>query len=314
MGRWVTAGPADLTFAIGKGINNSEHLVNNISNSLMVGFNATTPTLFVGGSNHRVGIGTSAPQAELDVSDMARVGGYTWPDSGAGMELAYNPSSHRGYIQVYDRGPGAPDDWGQLYLGNGEVGIGTADPGVKFQVAGGTDVDDETENSGYFIIGSSTGQHIAFDNNEIMSKTGGSTTSTLYFQNEGGIAYFGGLMQAPSLNVGSGTNVGISGTGFFIKQTSSKQYMQDIKEFAFEPDKIRLLRPVRFNWATDGKEDIGLIAEEVAMVMPDLVIHDAEGKPDAVDYDRLTLCLLEMVRRQQERISALEEKVETLQK
>jgi hypothetical protein len=52
---------------LGRGIDVNNPLVNNITNSLMVGFNDTTATLFVGGANHRVGVRTDSPTAKLDV-------------------------------------------------------------------------------------------------------------------------------------------------------------------------------------------------------------------------------------------------------
>jgi hypothetical protein len=55
IGTYLTAGPADDTYVIGRGQDDSNHLVNNIQKSLMVGFDSTTPTLFVDGSS--VGIG-----------------------------------------------------------------------------------------------------------------------------------------------------------------------------------------------------------------------------------------------------------------
>ena len=56
-----------------------------------------------------------------------RVRNNIWPasDTGASMELGYSTASHRGYIQVYDRTSGG-QEWGQLYLGAGHVGIGTS--------------------------------------------------------------------------------------------------------------------------------------------------------------------------------------------
>ena len=139
-----------------------------------------------------IGIGITVPKVKLDVSDMIRVQDRTWPSSGKGMELAYYPAGNTGYIQVYDRDASPPNDWGKLYLGNGEVGVGTSNPGVKLQVSGGTDVDDNTENTGYLIVGSATGSHIAFDNNEIMAKSSGTSAGGLYIQNEGGGTRFGG--------------------------------------------------------------------------------------------------------------------------
>lgn len=65
-GRYVTAQAAD-AIVLGHGLTSASRLVNNTSNSLMVGFNDTTATLFVGGASHRVGIGTTSPAYKLEV-------------------------------------------------------------------------------------------------------------------------------------------------------------------------------------------------------------------------------------------------------
>lgn len=62
-GRYVTASQAN-SFVIGNGFNASNYLVNNISNSLMIGFNSNIPTLFISastgiGTSGKVGIGTT---------------------------------------------------------------------------------------------------------------------------------------------------------------------------------------------------------------------------------------------------------------
>ena len=80
-----------------------------------------------------VGIGVTNPITKLEVSDIIRVRGWAWPNTGKGMELAYNPGTHRGFIQVFDRDKKL---WGNLYLGNGTVGIGILDPTSKLHVNG----------------------------------------------------------------------------------------------------------------------------------------------------------------------------------
>ncbi|MFH1110097.1 MAG: hypothetical protein V1790_13015 [Planctomycetota bacterium] len=80
-----------------------------------------------------VGINTAAPKTTLDVEGLARVKGANWPSAGEGMELGYDSTLNRGYVQVYDRT--APGTWGSLYLGNGNVGIGSLGTS-KLTVAG----------------------------------------------------------------------------------------------------------------------------------------------------------------------------------
>jgi hypothetical protein len=65
-GRFVNA-EAEHSIVLGTGINTGNRLINNTPNSLMVGFNSITPSLFVNQTSVGVG-GVTDPQAALDVS------------------------------------------------------------------------------------------------------------------------------------------------------------------------------------------------------------------------------------------------------
>jgi trimeric autotransporter adhesin len=56
------------------------------------------------------------------------------------------------------------------------------------------------------------------------------------------------------------------------------------------------LKPVTFRYKKEidrrGTQQLGLVAEEVAVVNPDLVIRDKEGKPYSVRYDQVNAMLL----------------------
>jgi hypothetical protein len=122
-----------------------------------------------------------------------------------------------------------------------------------------------------------------------------------------------GTARVRSMSTGTGTDVVVDANGVLLRKSSSIRYKKNIRELDSNPDQILQLNPVRFDWKTTGEVDIGLIAEEVEKAVPDLVIYDKEGKPDAVKYDKIAVYLLELVKAQQEQIDALKAKLEKLE-
>ncbi|MHC4501615.1 MAG: hypothetical protein ACYS21_21215, partial [Planctomycetota bacterium] len=68
-----------------------------------------------------------------------------------------------------------------------------------------------------------------------------------------------------------------------------------------------------FEYKTSGQQDIGLIAEEVAEHLPDLVIYDEAGRPDAVKYDRVSLYLLDVAKELKAENDSLKQRLEDLE-
>ena len=85
---------------------------------------------------------------------------------------------------------------------------------------------------------------------------------------------------------------------------SSRRWKTNIQPLDDALDKVEQLRGVSYNLKDSGKHEIGVIAEEVGAVVPELVSYEENGK-DArgVDYSRLTALLIEAVKQQQEQIA-----------
>lgn len=84
---------------------------------------------------------------------------------------------------------------------------------------------------------------------------------------------------------------------------SSRRFKQDIEPLS--SDGLLALRPVTFRYREGvlGGPDlrrVGLIAEEVAQLFPDLVSRDRAGKPLTVRYELLSVLLLDELKRQHE--------------
>ena len=95
--------------------------------------------------------------------------------------------------------------------------------------------------------------------------------------------------------------------------SSSLRYKTRIKPFAGGLNVIRQLRPITFNWKTDGKPDVGLGAEEVATVDPLFVTRNTEGEIEGVKYDRLSAVFINAFKEQQAQIEQLQEQIKRQQ-
>ena len=72
------------------------------------------------------------------------------------------------------------------------------------------------------------------------------------------------------------------------------------------------LRGVAFDWTADGRHDIGLIAEEVGEVVPEVVTFEDNGEDArSMNYTRLVALLIEAIKEQQEQIEELQAVVRT---
>ncbi|MGA9527178.1 MAG: tail fiber domain-containing protein [Terriglobales bacterium] len=81
---------------------------------------------------------------------------------------------------------------------------------------------------------------------------------------------------------------------------SSRRWKTNIQTLHGALDKVERLRGVSYNLKASGQHEVGVIAEEVGAVVPELVTYEANGKDArSVDYSRLTALLIEATKEQQ---------------
>ncbi|MCC2278883.1 tail fiber domain-containing protein [Streptomyces sp. ET3-23] len=142
-----------------------------------------------------------------------------------------------------------------------------------------------------------------------------------YLESGDTIAWSNGTKRAHSSSVsGSGTYyaVWVNGSGQFCRNTSSRRYKQNVRDISISSEAVLSLRPRLYDRRPDegggdyARDEFGLIAEEVAETLPEIVTYDEEGRIDALRYDLLGVALLPVVQDQDRRIKALEAKIEEL--
>ncbi len=100
---------------------------------------------------------------------------------------------------------------------------------------------------------------------------------------------------------------GVSAHGYFT--TSDARLKRDVEPLSNALGAIRAMRGVSYNWRdgrksiNPGHKEIGLIAQEVEAVLPNLV-HTAASGQKAVAYDRIVSLLIDAVKELADRIDA----------
>jgi hypothetical protein len=107
------------------------------------------------------------------------------------------------------------------------------------------------------------------------------------------------------------TNMTFDGTTLTVPaltETSSITYKENIQSLKFN-EAIYSVNAVKYD-RKDGssKNEVGVIAEELYKVLPDLVTIK-DGKPEAVKYTKMTMYLLEALKKQNQEIQLLKEKL-----
>ena len=90
--------------------------------------------------------------------------------------------------------------------------------------------------------------------------------------------------------------------------TSSARYKERITDLELDSSKIYDLRPVSYREKKTHVGGIGLIAEEVEKIMPEIVAHGDDGTPEAVQYADLPILMLKEMKKLKEEIKSLKEK------
>ena len=99
-----------------------------------------------------------------------------------------------------------------------------------------------------------------------------------------------------------------------LHQTSSRKVKENIKPME-DSAKILELNAVSFDFKNkeQGTDRRGFIAEDVEKVLPNLVKPETETEPAALDYVGMIPYLQDIIKKQEARITALEEKIKSME-
>ncbi len=291
---------------------------NNASGYQALGFNTT------GIDNNAMG--SAALASNTTGSYNNAVGYFALYNNTTGLQ-----NNASGYVSLYQNTTGNYNTgYGAFSINANTSGIGNNGTGygaLYRNTTGGYNSAD-----GYFALGYNTtganniavgpyaGYNLTTGSNNIDIGSRGVAAETAVIrigtQNTQQAAFLAGVS---GVNVTFGATVKVNSSGQLGVVLSSRRYKEDIRSMGNASHRLLALRPVTFRYKKADEngqkpKQYGLIAEEVAQVMPELVVYNEKGQPETVAYETLTPLLLNELQREHDQVLSLTRHLESQDK
>jgi len=183
------------------------------------------------------------------------------------------------------------------------VGIGTTTPARQLHLAGPNAVfrmDRTTDTASFILVRTDPSGATPWKTFVVGTNATGVNQGEFIINDIGAAVGGGGNRRMTINNDGSVTFTGqVYAAGF--TPTSSRALKTNIRTYENALETVNRLRGVRFDWKDSGTPAVGLIAEEVDEVVPEVVAHEG-GTAKGVNYANLVAVLVEAVKEQQKTI------------
>ena len=313
---------------------NNEHGVYGWAGLLLSKDNRHLHLLPGGSENYKIKFPNSQPAVnkflkvntvtEIDGTAGAGLATLTWADGGGGASVTVGSTTtgNAGTNAIVTDGDSGDDVQLNFVIPRGDTGQQGIQGIQGIQGPAGDDGE---------VTGNGTGNRMAWWTSSTNITEGDYYASTGSIGSENGTYpdITAGVLKAESsvklksVTTGTGDyDLQINTNGYLRKTSSSQRYKENIAALSIDSAKIYNLTAKSFKWidTTDqdsnedvtstvtvtGKNDFGLIAEEVHLELPELITYDDQNRPDAVNYKMLSVLLIEELKKLEARVKTLE--------
>ena len=190
-----------------------------------------------------------------------------------------------------------------------------------------------SQGTGFLFVGESSliGGGVAYNGNGVPAFADGETIDTVAFYrknagtnevvfsypNNSNTVTFRGSVSATSFSTPSGLSISgdlnVSGivTAADFNSTSDENLKYDIRKVENSISLLNEINGIMFKWKSNNKSSIGVIAQEVEKVFPELI---SNGEVKSVNYNGLIGVLIEAVKEHSIQINILKTEIEKLKK
>jgi len=230
--------------------------------------------------------------------------------SNGGVQSADSLHSHAQYAAVsHGSHGGGSGTVTSVTAGNGMdfstiSSSGTVTMGTPGSLSSSTFNAVTSESHTHYVSGLGGGDH---NTNNTGTHTGRVTGTGLVIES-------GDVYKIDGIITGTEQEVSVTSFGYLRRDSSSLVYKDNPRPIEVDTSKVLTLAPRTFTWKDiegigeeiRGKDDFGLIAEEVYEILPELIIYDEYNNPSGVKYKMISVLLLEEMKKLKARIEVLE--------
>jgi hypothetical protein len=301
----------------------------------------STSKFYIVGATGNVGIGSTSPSKKLVVDGAIGFTAGNYIGSGLGWDGTASGAAASSTIQLYSLSDGGMTLASGLLKfqtsgsermridSSGNLGIGTAAPA---NYAGYTTLTLNHATNGGIIDFQNNGTRKGEIYNTasdfgVYADTGVTLNFWAGAANYADIDTAGNFVWSQTNTSGGNTGLCYDGSGASVwgSCTSLAAYKENVKDLELGLETVLALRPVTFDWKSSGTPDLGFIAEEVEEVNSLLAEHGGrDGTLSGVKYNTMSALLVRAFQelytgfisrftRQDEKLDALEERIQTLE-
>jgi hypothetical protein len=282
-------------------------------------------------SNGCVGIGTSNPSAKLDIAgstetrylEVNAIAGFAGLSSGSAAMVEFLNAGDGNTLFIKTQNSSRTDAaplavWTEnnprfLVRNDGNVGVGLSNPSAKLHVSGDVKASLSNVNQANFVAyNSGTGLFTYANTSSIVIGTA-TNADNVYINEDATDAnqpvLFAELVNEyqpvrgnNNFNYNPATDTLTAGT--YI-ETSALKFKENVIHLTGSLDSVEKLQGVSYNRIGQTRKEIGLIADEVLKVLPELVKYQ-DGEVYGLSYNRLTAVLVEAVKELSDKVNQQE--------
>jgi len=272
--------------------------------------NSSIAAKFVDG---KLGLGTTSPGQKLDVIGTVRsyasAGNYGQIANGSFQAvgahggtfmLDLDNTSTADLVNIKKSGSS------RFYIENGgNVGIGTSSPAAQLEIYKINDDPATLRLSSEVQDGDAIAAIISFSNDAGGGGVQGRIENIATEDDTTVFKFYTDNTSSPSMTLFDSGNMTIAGT---LTQNSDVRLKENIKPIESALDKVKQMQGVEFNKTNSSTKEIGVVAQEIEKIIPELVLEDKEGIK-SVAYGNITAVLIEAIKEQQKQIEELKQQL-----